>query len=165
LANDQQTLEQTEEQEGQAAQSGDYSTAYADSQQAYEQSQTVANEGGPDNTDATWTAQLDESWANSDQQTADQDQQTADSYANDPNATPGDAADAQLYGDAAQNEQQSADNIGEAGEYGDPIGEPVDTPTDTTEDAPAEEAPVDDTPVEDAPAEDTSTVDDDSSAS
>ncbi len=60
---------------------GDYSTASSDASQAYQDSETVAGEGGPDNTDETWTAQLNESWANSDQQTADQDAATADSYA------------------------------------------------------------------------------------
>ena len=167
---DQQTLEQTEQQEGQAAQSGDYSTASNDAQLAYQESQTIANEGGPDNTDQTWAAEQNESQANWDQQTAEQDQTTADSYANDPNALPSDAADAQLYGDAAQNEEGTADNYGEAGAYGDPVGEPVDTPTDTTEDAPvedapADEAPVDDTPVDDSPPADDAAVDDDSSAS
>jgi hypothetical protein len=167
---DQQTLEQTEQQESQAAQSGDYSTASNDAQLAYQESQTIANEGGPDNTDQTWTAEQNESQANWDQQTAEQDQTTADSYANDPNALPSDAADAQLYGDAAQNEEGTADNYGEAGAYGDPVGEPVDTPTDTTEDAPVEdapvdEAPVDDTPVDDSPPADDTAVDDDSSAS
>jgi hypothetical protein len=162
---DQQTLEQEEEKESKDVQAGDYSAAYSDSQQAYQQSETLAGEGGPDNTDDTWTAQLDESWANSDQQTADQDAITAASYANDPTGNPAvDAADAQLYGDAAQNEQQSADNSGEAGQYGDPIGEPVDTPT-APDEAPAEEAPAEEAPAEEAPVEDTSTVDDDSSAS
>jgi hypothetical protein len=162
---DQQTLEQEEEKESKDVQAGDYSAAYTDSQQAYQQSETLAGEGGPDDTDETWRAQLDESWANSDQQTADQDAITAASYANDPTGNPAvDAADAQLYGDAAQNEQQSADNSGEAGQYGDPIGEPVDTPT-APDETPAEEAPAEEAPAEEAPVEDTSTVDDDSSAS
>ncbi len=158
LTADQQTLQQEEQEEGKAAASGDYATAQNDAQQAYEQSQTVANEGGPDSTDQTWEAAQNESWANWDQQTADQDQQTAQSY-----AESGNPDDAQIYSDAAQNEQQNADNYGEAGEYGDPLGEPVDTPA-ATDDAPAEEAPVDDTPVDDSAAVDTSAVDDDSSA-
>jgi hypothetical protein len=160
LADDQQTLEQQEQAEGQAAASGDYSTAQNDAQQAYEQSQTVANEGGPDNTNETWEAAQNESWANWDQQTADQDAATAASYANDTSGNPSDAADAQLYGDAAQSEQQTADGYGEAGEYGDPVGEPVDTPT-ASDEAPAEDS----APVDDTAAADTSAVDEDSSAS
>jgi len=95
--------------------SGDYSTANADAQQAYQQSETVAGEGGPDNTDETWTAQLDESWANSDQQTADQDAQTADSY-----AAAGFTDDAQMYGQDAQSEEQTADSSAESGQYATP---------------------------------------------
>ena len=70
LATDQDTLQQDEQQEAQDVQSGNYTAASDDAQQAYQQSETVAGEGGPDNTDDTWTAQLDESYAASDQQTA-----------------------------------------------------------------------------------------------
>jgi len=136
--------------------SGDYSTANTDAQAAYSESQTVAGEGGPDNTDETWNAQLDESWANSDQETATEDQTTAESY-----AAAGFTDDAQMYSEDGTAEEQTADGSAEAGEYGDPVGEPVDTPVDDS--APAEEAPAEEAPVDDAPADDT-TVDDDSSA-
>jgi hypothetical protein len=158
---DQQTLEQEQQQEGQAAASGDYSAAQQDATQAYEQSQTVAGEGGPDNTDATWNAMQRESWANWDQQTADQDQQASDSY-----AAAGDAQGAEVYGDAAGTEQGNADNSGEAGEYGDPVGEPADS-TATADEAPADDTAVTDdtTATADTTATDDTTVDDDSSAS
>jgi len=152
LQSDQETLAQEEQAEGQAAASGDYSTASADAQQAYQQSETVAGEGGPDNTDETWTAQLDESWANSDQQTAEGDAQTADSY-----AAAGFGDDAQMYAGDAQSEEQNADAAGEEGAYGDPTGQEMDTPT--------EEATADEAPVEDAPVDDTAGADDDASGS
>ena len=95
LTSDQDTLQQDEQQEAQDVQSGDYSAASTDAQQAYQQSETVAGEGGPDNTDETWTAQLDESYASSDQQTAEEDATTAASYADDTTGNPDDAADAQ----------------------------------------------------------------------
>jgi hypothetical protein len=159
LSDAQQTLQQDEQAEAQAAASGDYATANNDAQQAYGASQDVANAGGPDSTDQTWDAAQNESWANWDQQTADQDAATAASYAG--SATPDDA---QIYADAAQNEQGNADNAAEAGEYGDPLGPSEDTVT-AEEDAPVDETPVDDTAVEDvAPADDTATADDDSSA-
>lgn len=149
----QQTLQQHEQTEGQAAASGDYAAASDDAQQAYSASQDVANAGGPDNTDETWQASQDESWANWDQQTANEDAQTAQSYADDTSGNPDDAADAQLYGDAAQDQQENADASGEAGEYGDSLG-----PQDDSS------AVADDTPVDDSAAADTSSVDDDSSA-
>jgi len=71
---------------------------------------------------------------------------------------PDDAADAELYSDAAQSEQGSADDAGEAGEFGDSLG-----PEDSA--AVADEAPVDDAPAEEAPADDSPAVDDDSSVS
>jgi hypothetical protein len=154
----QQTQQQDEQAEGQAAASGDYSTAQDDAQQAYSASQDVANAGGPDNTDQTWQASQDESWANWDQQTADENAQTAASYANDTTGNPDDAADAALYAGDAQNEQANADASGEAGEYGDSVG-----PEDDTS-AVADEAPVDEAPAEEAPADDSAAVDDDSSA-
>ena len=154
LSDDQQTLQQDEQAEGQAAASGDYGTAQDDAQQAYSASQDVANAGGPDNTDETWQASQDESWANWDQQTADENAQTAESYANDTTGNPDDAADAALYAGDAQDEQANADAAGEAGEYGDSQG-----PEDDTS-AVADDAPVDDTPVDDS----ASSVDDDSSS-
>ena len=154
----QQTQQQDEQAEGQAAASGDYATAQDDAQQAYSASQDVANAGGPDNTDQTWQASQDESWANWDQQTADENAQTAASYANDTTGNPDDAADAQLYGDIAQGQQETADEHGEAGEYGDSLGPEEDTS------AVADEAPVDEAPAEEAPADDSAAVDDDSSA-
>jgi hypothetical protein len=154
------TQQQAEQSEAQAVASGDYATASDDAQQAYSASQDVANAGGADNTDSTWTAAQNESWANWDQQTADQDQATAESYAN--SATPDDAS---IYSAAAENEQGNADNAAEAGEYGDPLGPEADS-TAAPEEAPVDDTPVDDSaPAEDAaPVEDTSTVDDDSSA-
>jgi hypothetical protein len=153
LSDAQQTQQQDEQAEGQAAASGDYATAQDDAQQAYSASQDVANAGGPDNTDETWQASQDESWANWDQETANEDAQTAESYADDTTGNPDDAADAALYAGDAQNEEATADASGEAGEYGDSLG-----PEDDTS-AVADEAPVDD-----APAEESSSVDDDSSA-
>jgi hypothetical protein len=156
----QQNLQQDEQSEGQAAASGDYATAQDDAQQAYSASQDVANAGGPDNTNETWEAAQNESWANWDQQTANEDAQTAQSYANDPTGNPAnDAADEQMYAAAADNAQENADDHGEAGEYGDALG-----PQDDSS-AAAEETPVDDTPVEDsAPVDDSApSVDDDSS--
>jgi hypothetical protein len=165
LTDAQQTLQQDEQAEAQAAAAGDYATANTDAQQAYGASQDVANAGGPDSTDQTWQAAQNESWANWDQETANQDAATAASYAD--SATPDDA---QIYADAAQNEQGNADNAAEAGEYGDPLGPAEDTVTGV-EDAPADDAAVedapavDDTPVEEAaPVEDDVAVDDDSSA-
>jgi len=166
LTDAQQTLQQDEQAEAQAAASGDYATANTDAQQAYGASQDVANAGGPDSTDQTWTAAQDESWANWDQETANQDATTAASY--DASGNPDDAA---IYSSAADNEQGNADNSAEAGEYGDPLGPAEDTVTGV-EDAPVEdtaavdEAPaVDDTAVEDvAPVEDDAAVDDDSSS-
>ena len=120
-------------------------------------------EGGPDTTDDTWTAQLDESYAASDQQTAEEDATTAASYADDTTGNPDtDAADAQLYGDAATGEEQTADAapnrastaIRSASRW---IRQRI------TDDAPVDDTPVDDTPVDDTPVDD-STVDDDSSA-
>jgi hypothetical protein len=143
-------LQQDEQQESQAVASGDYSAASADAQQAYQQSETVAGEGGPDNTDETWTAQLNESWANSDQQTAEGDAQTADSY-----AAAGFTDDAQMYAGDAQGEEQTADASAEEGQYGDPVGPEAD--------APAEEAPADEAPADEAPADDSSGADDSSS--
>ncbi len=125
MQSDEQTEQQAEQQESQDVSAGDYSAASNDATQAYQDSQTVAGEGGPDNTDETWNAQLDESWANSDQQTADQDAQTADSY-----AASGDANAAEVYGDAAQNEGENATDSADEGQYGDPVGEEMDTPTD-----------------------------------
>jgi hypothetical protein len=153
LSDAQQTLQQDEQAEAAAAATGDYATANDDAQQAYSASQDVANAGGPDDTDATWTAAQNESWANADQQTADQDAQTAASYAADPDDNPSDAADAAMYAGDAQSEEATADDSAAAGAYGDPVG-------------PAEDTAVDDTPVEDTAAvDDTATVDDDSSAS
>ena len=116
----------------------------------------MANEGGPDNTDQTWAAEQNESQANSDQQTADQDQTTADSYANDPNALPSDAADAELYGDAAENETAECRQLRGSGRVrrSDRRAGSEIRRTDTTEDAPVDDAPVDDTPVDDTPVDD-----------
>jgi hypothetical protein len=142
----QQTLQQDQQAEAQAAAAGDYATANNDAQLAYGDSQDVANAGGPDNTDATWEAAQDASWANADQQTADQDALTADSYAADTSGNPEtDAADAALYGGDAQSEEATADDSAAAA---------------------VDDAPVDDTAVADdaAPVDDTAT-DDDSSAS
>jgi hypothetical protein len=149
----QQTLQQDEQAEAQAAATGDYATANDDAQQAYQASEDVANAGGPDDTDATWEAAQNESWANADQQTANEDAVTAASYANDPTGNPEtDAADAAMYAGDAQTEEATADDSAAAGEYGDPVG-------------PAEDTPVDETPVEDTAAVDeTATADDDSSA-
>jgi hypothetical protein len=148
LSDAQQTLQQDEIAEAQAAASGDYATAQDDSQQAYGASQDVANAGGPDNTDQTWDAAQNESWANWDQQTADQDAATAASYAD--SATPDDA---EIYSAAADNEAGNADDAAEAGEYGDSLGPAEDTSA-VADEAPAEEAPVDES----------AAVDDDSSA-
>jgi len=159
LSDAQQTLQQDETAEAQAAASGDYAAASNDAQQAYGDSQTVADAGGPDNTDQTWDAAQNESWANWDQQTANEDAQTAQSYATDTSGNPDDAADAGIYAAAADNAQENADDHGEAGEYGDALG-----PQDDSS-AAAEETPVDDTPEEDsAPVEDSApSADDDSS--
>jgi ABC-2 type transport system ATP-binding protein len=153
----QETLQQDEQAEAQAAASGDYATAQDDAQQAYSASQDLANAGGPDNTDETWHAAQDESWANWDQQTADENAQTAASFANDTTGNPDDAWDAELYGGVAESNQEAADDHGEAGEFGDSLG-----PEDSS--AVAEEAPVDEAPAEEAPVEESSPVDDDSSA-
>ena len=94
-----------------------------------------------------------------------QDATTAASYADDTSGNPDtDAADAELYGNAATGEEQTADASAESGEYGDSVGEPEDTPTDDApaDDTAADDAPVDDTPVDDTPVDD-STADDDSS--
>ena len=147
MQSDQATLQQDEQAESQAVASGDYSAASADATQAYQDSETVAGEGGPDNTDETWTAQLDESWANSDQQTADQDAQTADSY-----AAAGFTDDAQMYAGDAQSEEQTADASAEEGQYGDPVGPEAD--------APADEAPVDERRWTMRPVDDTAATDD-----
>jgi hypothetical protein len=152
LSDDEQTLQQQEDQEAQDVQSGNYAAAQNDSEQAYQTSETVAGEGGPDSTDSTWEANLNDCWANSDQQTADQDEVTAESY-----AASGNTDDAELYGSAA-NEEGTVDNSAEAGEYGDTVGPDVDTPTaeDTApavDDTPPEEtAAVDDTPADDSSA-------------
>jgi hypothetical protein len=143
-------VQQDEQAESQAVASGDYSAASNDASQAYQDSETVAGEGGPDNTDETWTAQLNESWANSDQQTAEGDAQTADSY-----AAAGFTDDAQMYAGDAQGEEQTADASAEEGQYGDPVGPEAD--------APAEEAPADEAPADEAPADDSSGADDSSS--
>jgi hypothetical protein len=153
-------VQQDEQAESQAVSSGDYSAASTDASQAYQDSQTVAGEGGPDDTDETWTAQLNESWANSDQQTADQDAQTADSY-----AAAGFTDDAQMYSGDAASEEQTADSSAEEGQYGDPVGPEADASAEEApaEDAPADEAPVDDAPVDDAAADDAAGTDDSSS--
>jgi len=122
----QYNLDQAEQSESQAAASGDYSTAQDDATQAYQASEDVANAGGPDNTDTTWSAMQDESWANWDQQTANEDAQSAQSY-----AEAGDAQGAEVYGDAAQNEQENADNSGAEGEYGGELGPEMDSSTET----------------------------------
>ena len=150
LTDAQQTLQQDEQAEAQAAASGDYATANTDAQQAYGASQDVANAGGPDSTDQTWDAAQNESWANWDQETANQDAATAASY--DASGNPDDAA---IYSSAADNEQGNADNAAEACEYGDPLGPSEDTVT-ADEDAPVDDTAVDDT----AAADDTAAVDD-----
>jgi hypothetical protein len=150
VQSDEATVQQDETQESADVSAGNYAAASTDASQAYQDSQTVAGEGGPDNTDETWTAQLDESWANSDQQTADQDAATADSY-----AAAGDAQGAEVYGDAAQNEGENADASADEGQYGDPVG--------PEEDVSAAEAPADDAPVDDAAADDAAGTDDSSS--
>jgi hypothetical protein len=153
LTDAQATLQQDEQAEAAAAATGDYSTANDDAQQAYQASQDVADAGGPDDTDATWQAAQNESWANADQETANEDAATAASYANDPSGNPDtDAADAQMYAADAETEGATADDSAAAGEYGGDLG-----PDET---AVADEAPVEDT----AAVDDTATVDDDSSA-
>ncbi len=122
----QYNLDQSEQAESQAAASGDYSTAQDDATQAYQASEDLANAGGPDNTDTTWSAMQDESWANWDQQTANEDSQSAESY-----AEAGDAQGAEVYGDAAQNEQENADNSGAEGEYGGELGPEMDSSSET----------------------------------
>lgn len=158
----QQTELQAQQAEANAAASGDYATAQDQAHQAYSASQDVANAGGLDNTSQTWTAAQDESWANWDQQTADQNAQAAASY-----EASGNPDDAAIYAAAADNAQGNADNFGEAGEYGDPLGPSVDSPA-VAEDTVVDEAPaVDDSAaaVEDtAPAVEETAVDDDSSA-
>jgi hypothetical protein len=157
LSADQQTLAQDEQQEAQDVAAGDYSAADYDAQAADAEAGQVAEEGGPDNTTETWDAALNESWADSQQQTAEQDQQYADSY-----AAAGFGDDAQMYSEAAANEEQTADNSAEAGEYGDPLGPSEDAPTDAGAEPAADEAPA----AEEAPVEDdTAAVDDDSSGS
>jgi hypothetical protein len=152
LSDAQQTLQQDEQAEAAAAATGDYATANDDAQQAYSASQDVANAGGPDDTDATWQAAQNESWANADQETANEDAQTAESYAADTSGDPNDAADAQMYAADAQSEGATADDSAAAGEYGGDLG--------PDESAIADEAPVEDT----AAVDDTATADDDSSA-
>jgi hypothetical protein len=160
----QQTLQQDEQAEAQAAASGDYATANTDAQQAYGASQDVANAGGPDSTDQTWDAAQNESWANWDQETANQDAATAASY--DASGNPDDAA---IYSSAADNEQGNADNAAEAGEYGDPLG-PADDAVTAVDNTAADDTALDDTAVDDtavddvAPVDDDAAVDDDSSA-
>lgn len=122
----QYNLGQSEQAESQAAASGDYSTAQDDATQAYQASEDLANVGGPDNTDTTWSAMQDESWANWDQQTANEDSQSAESY-----AEAGDAQGTEVYGDAAQNEQENADNSGAEGEYGGELGPEMDSTSET----------------------------------
>ena len=122
----QYNLDQAEQGESQAAASGDYSTAQDDATQAYQASEDLADAGGPDNTDTTWSAMQDESWANWDQQTANEDSQSAES-----SAEAGDTQGAEVYGDAAQNEQENADNSGAEGEYGGELGPEMDSTTDT----------------------------------
>ena len=122
----QYNLDQAEQSESQAAASGDYSAAQDDATQAYQASEDLANAGGPDNTDTTWSAMQDESWANWDQQTANEDSQSAESY-----AEAGDAQGAEVYGDAAQNEQENADNSGAEGEYGGELGPEMDSTSET----------------------------------
>ena len=152
LADAQQSQQQAEQAESQAVASGDYSAANDDAQQAYSASQDVANAGGPDNTDKTWEAQLNESWANWDQQTANEDAASAQSYAD-----AGFTDDAQMYAADAAGAEATADSSAEAGEYGDPLGPEADSSA-------AAEAPAEEAPVEDAAAADTSVVDEDSSA-
>jgi hypothetical protein len=165
VQSDEATVQQDEAQESADVSAGNYSAASNDATQAYQDSETVAGEGGADNTDETWTAQLNESWANSDQQTADQDAQTADSY-----AAAGFTDDAQMYSGDAQGEEANADSAAEEGQYGDPIGPEADAsageaPAEdaSADEAPVDEAPVDDAPVDDAAADDAAGADDSSS--
>jgi hypothetical protein len=139
----QYNLQQAEHAEGEAAASGDYATAQDQAQNAYWAAEDLANAGGPDHTDETWDAMQSESWANWDQQSANENAQSAESY-----AESGDLDGAEVYADAAQDQQESADSYGAEGEYGGDLGPAEDTAT-----------------VDESTAVDTSSVDETSASS